>query len=159
MFSESLKDLRGLPCLLRGKGSACQHRRHSFGSWSEWSPGDGNDISTPVFLPGKSNGQRILVGYSPWGHKELDTTEATEHACQYMEDKRNRRQSQPHQNVGGRCNKQRNLHRRLVLDTSLHPPPESWVYNNRGFDGVQSHILSWWSQHLSFSRLHPWSTS
>ena len=33
--------------------------------------------STPVFLPGKSHGQRSLVGYSPWGHKELDTTEAT----------------------------------------------------------------------------------
>ena len=30
---------------------------------------------TPVFLPGKSHGQRNLVGYSPWGHKELDTTE------------------------------------------------------------------------------------
>ena len=26
-------------------------------------------------LPGKSHGQRSLVGYSPWGHKELDTTE------------------------------------------------------------------------------------
>ena len=27
---------------------------------------------TPVFLPGKSHGQRSQVGYSPWGHKELD---------------------------------------------------------------------------------------
>ena len=33
----------------------------------------------PVFLPGKLHGQRNLVGYSPWGHKELDTTEVTEH--------------------------------------------------------------------------------
>ena len=31
--------------------------------------------STPVFLPGKSHGRRILVGYSPWGRKELDMTE------------------------------------------------------------------------------------
>ena len=30
---------------------------------------------TPVFLPGKSHGQRSLLGYSPCGHKELDTTE------------------------------------------------------------------------------------
>ena len=30
---------------------------------------------TPVFLPGKSHGQRSLVGYTLWGHKELDTTE------------------------------------------------------------------------------------
>ena len=30
---------------------------------------------TPVFLPGESHGQRSLAGYSPWGHKESDTTE------------------------------------------------------------------------------------
>ena len=28
-----------------------------------------------VFLPGKPHGQRSLAGYSPWDHKELDTTE------------------------------------------------------------------------------------
>ena len=33
----------------------------------------------PVFLPGKSHGQRSLVGYGPWGCKESDTTEATQH--------------------------------------------------------------------------------
>ena len=33
-----------------------------------------------VFLPGKSQGQRSLVGYSPWNHKELVKTEVTEHA-------------------------------------------------------------------------------
>ena len=30
---------------------------------------------TPVLLPEKSHGWRSLVGYSPWGRKELDTTE------------------------------------------------------------------------------------
>ena len=34
----------------------------------EWQP-------TPVLLPGKSHGQRSLVGYSPWGCEESDTTE------------------------------------------------------------------------------------
>ena len=29
----------------------------------------------PVCLSGKSRGQRSLVGYSPWGRKELDKTE------------------------------------------------------------------------------------
>ena len=29
----------------------------------------GMAIPTAVFLPGKSHGQRNLVGYSPWGHK------------------------------------------------------------------------------------------
>ena len=40
----------------------------------EWQP-------TPVFLPGECHGQRSLAGYSPWGGKESDRTEATEHAC------------------------------------------------------------------------------
>ena len=30
---------------------------------------------TPVLLPGKSHGRRSLVGFSPWGREELDTTE------------------------------------------------------------------------------------
>ena len=34
----------------------------------QWQP-------TPVLLPGKSHGQRGLVGCSPWGREELDTTE------------------------------------------------------------------------------------
>ena len=32
---------------------------------------------SPVLSPGKSYGQRSLVGCSPWGHTESDTTEAT----------------------------------------------------------------------------------
>ena len=38
----------------------------------------------PVFLPGEYHGQRSLVGYSPWGCTELDTTEATQQQ-QYFE--------------------------------------------------------------------------
>ena len=30
---------------------------------------------TPEILPEKYHGQRSLAGYSPWGHKESDTTE------------------------------------------------------------------------------------
>ena len=32
---------------------------------------------TPVLLPGKSHGRRSLVGCSPWGRTEADTTETT----------------------------------------------------------------------------------
>ena len=35
----------------------------------------GGSAPTPVFMPGESHAQRSLVGYSPWGHKELDMTE------------------------------------------------------------------------------------
>ena len=38
----------------------------------EWQP-------TLVFLPGESHGQRSLVGYSPWGHKESDMTKPLTH--------------------------------------------------------------------------------
>ena len=34
----------------------------------EWQP-------TPVFLPGEFHGQGSVAGYSPWGRKQLDTTE------------------------------------------------------------------------------------
>ena len=33
------------------------------------------EMATPVLLPGKSHGQRSVVGYSPWACKELDMTE------------------------------------------------------------------------------------
>ena len=36
-------------------------------------------LPTPVFLPGKSHGQRTLADCSPWGHKEWDTTKHTAH--------------------------------------------------------------------------------
>ena len=39
------------------------------------SPGGGNGNPLQVFLPGKSQGQRSLVGCSPWGGKESDRTE------------------------------------------------------------------------------------
>ena len=62
-----------------GKEPICQcrrHKRHGFHPsvrripWrKKWQP-------TPVLLPGESQGLRSLAGYSPEGHKELDTTEA-----------------------------------------------------------------------------------
>ena len=35
--------------------------------------------TTLVFLPGESHGQKSLAGYSPWGCKGSNMTEATEH--------------------------------------------------------------------------------
>ena len=39
------------------------------------SPGEGNGNPFQYSCLGKSQGQRSLVGYSPWGHKESDMTE------------------------------------------------------------------------------------
>ena len=65
----------GLPQWLSGRESTCQCRRCRFAPWvrkicwrRKWQP-------TPVFLPGKSRGQRNLAGYSTWDCEELDMTE------------------------------------------------------------------------------------
>ena len=39
--------------------------------------------STPVFLPGKSHGQRSLVGCSPWGPKRVGQDWAMKHKCRH----------------------------------------------------------------------------
>ena len=51
---------------------------HTFYLWVGKIPWRRKWQPTPVSLPGKSHGQRNLEDYSPWGRKELDTTEATE---------------------------------------------------------------------------------
>ena len=52
--------------------------RHRFDHGSEDPQEEGMQRAS-VFLPEESHGQRSLVGNSPWGCKELDTTEVTEH--------------------------------------------------------------------------------
>ena len=58
-----------LPWWYSGKESACQcvfdPWVNSFSPWErKWQP-------TPVFLLGKSHGQKGLAGFSPWGHKRV----------------------------------------------------------------------------------------
>ena len=60
---------------LRWQRICLQCRKPGFNSWvgkipwrREWRP-------TPVFLHGEFHGQKSLAGYSPWGHKELYTTD------------------------------------------------------------------------------------
>ena len=70
--------MRELPKWYSGKESACQCRRYK----ETWVPSlDWEDPlrrklqSAPVLLPGESQEQRSLVGYSPWVCKESDMTE------------------------------------------------------------------------------------
>ena len=49
--------------------------RPRFNPWVRKIPWRRKWQPTPVLLPGKSHGWRILVGYRPWGRKESDTTE------------------------------------------------------------------------------------
>ena len=72
----------GFPDGSAGKESACNAKdTGDLGSIPglERSPGQGNGNPLQYFLPEKSHGQRSLVGYSPWGHKESDVTEVADH--------------------------------------------------------------------------------
>ena len=67
----------GFPDDSVGEESFCQCRRckrRGFDSWVRKIPWRRKWQPTPVFLPGEAHGQRSLVGYSPWGRKESDTT-------------------------------------------------------------------------------------
>ena len=55
-------------------------RRCGFNPWVGKIPWRRARQPTPVFLTGESHGQRSLMCYSPYGCKELDATEATEHS-------------------------------------------------------------------------------
>ena len=61
----------GLPRWLSGKESACQGRRHGLNPWVRKIPWRRKWQPIPVFLPGKSHGQRSLACYSPWDHKRV----------------------------------------------------------------------------------------
>ena len=70
------KQENGCLGLLRNDTLLCKNLLHSchLKQRRQWHP-------TPVLLLGKSQGQRSLVGYSPWSHKELDTTEQLHFTC------------------------------------------------------------------------------
>ena len=70
----------GFPGGSSGKEPTCQRQRHKrlgFSLSIGKIPWRRALQHTPVFLPGELYGQRSLVGYSPQGHKEWNTTEAT----------------------------------------------------------------------------------
>ena len=54
-------------------------RRARFNPWVTKIPWRRAWLPTPVFFSGKFHGQRILLGYSPWDHKESNTTEQLTH--------------------------------------------------------------------------------
>ena len=73
-----VKLIQGASRWLGGEESAYQCRRRKsrrFRPWVGKIPWRRKWQPTPGFLPGNFHGQRSLAGYSPWGRKELDSTE------------------------------------------------------------------------------------
>ena len=65
-----------LPGWFRQERICLRCRRLGFEPWVGKIPWRRKWLPTPVFLPGKSHGQRILMGYCSWGCKVSDMTEA-----------------------------------------------------------------------------------
>ena len=75
-----LPDSCTFPSAASGKEPTCQCRRLKrcgLDPWVRKIPWRRRWQPAPVFLPGKSCGQRSQAGYSPWGRKESDMTEHT----------------------------------------------------------------------------------
>ena len=76
-FSATVPTGATYPVWLRWQRICLQCRRPGFDPWVRKIPRRRKWQPTSVFLPGESHGRRSLVGYSPWGLKESDTTEVT----------------------------------------------------------------------------------
>ena len=76
--------LRWLPWWLSGEESTCQCRGPRFYPWVGKIPWRRKWQPTPVFLPGKSNRQRSLAGYSPWGVERVRHDLATKPPLQVI---------------------------------------------------------------------------
>ena len=74
-----LKEIMWVECFPNDCVLLCNAGDHlqcwSWGPWVGKIPWRRKWQPAPIFLPGKSQGQRSLVDYSLWGHKELGTTE------------------------------------------------------------------------------------
>ena len=116
---------RGFP----GKESAC-----SVGDLG-WIPGWGRSPrgghGNPLQYSCLENphGQRSLAGYSPWGHKESDTTEqpSTQHMPKLIE----------------KINRERNLttkkRREICWDSGVEWTRRDWVHSSRGGERTRTH--------------------
>ena len=74
-FSTHPNPAEGLPWWLRWQRVHLQCRRPGFDPWIRKIAWRRERLPTPVFWHAECHGQRNLMGYSPWGRKESDTTE------------------------------------------------------------------------------------
>ena len=78
MIKESCRRILGLPKWLSGKESTCNEGDMLSTPGSGRSPAEGNGNPLQYSCLGDLM-DRSLVGYSPWGHKELHTTQGLNH--------------------------------------------------------------------------------
>ena len=97
---------------------------------------------TPVFLPEKFHGQRNLVGYSPWGHKESDTTVLGRMHPQWFNNNALPfsliRSAYVRVEEGGKC-----WHRNRGTKDIAHLLPDSAQYLPVGTGNMRAMLLKW----------------
>ena len=86
---------------------------------------------TPVFLPAKSHGQRSLASYSPWGHKESDTTEDLAHTYTFF----------PYPHPGGRQQAEYQHSTEGIIKICLSP----WSNVKVLQEGINAFQITWTS--------------
>ena len=88
---------QGPPWWLSDKESACSagDARHWFNPWVGKIPGRRKWQPVPVLLPGKSHGQRSLVGCSPWGRQSQTRLSDNHHYHQKSNQHHQRWKAQP----------------------------------------------------------------
>ena len=119
-----------------GKSICLQCGRPGFDPWVGKILWRRKGQSTPVLLPGKFHGWRSLVGYSPWGHKELDTTERLQFQNFTI---RKTRKPEPRTDTPGEGAGEVSDGRRLLLLHFLHPPTSD-IYIQRYY--ICLHVCS-----------------
>ena len=89
---------------------------------------------TPVLLPGESHGGRSLVGYSPWGRKESDTTERLHFTSLYSYTQSHHHQLPHHSAI--------TLHLPSIPTTGRHPSAgAALLWGNRT---IETYCDSFW---------------
>ena len=119
------------------EGRCMRHKRHRFDPWVGKIPLNGKWQPAPVFSPGKFHGQQSLVGYSPRGRKELNTTERTHTSLKHPEPQMKRKEPQTGEGASsGPSRQQVEECGRLFLQLSSrdskqlsHCYHEQWLYN------------------------------
>ena len=141
-------EMRGFLGSWAVKEYSCQCRSCGFHLWVGKIPWRGKWQPTPVFMPGKSQKQRSLVGSSPWGRKESDNWPTNTHTWYLVQNR--------YLSVAAT-----GLILSLIMDVTLGPSPAAgilfrqlWLLVHTHHEPIDlSHSVKW----VSYQGYHsPW---
>ena len=131
-----------------GKKPTCQckrHKRHGFDPWVGKIPWRRKWQPTPVFLPGKSHGQRNLVCCSPWECKRVGHDLVTKHQLEVDKEVERKEKSGPSQSAccihpGPGIWFCLEVTAMLAFQGAVSPAPHLWDVWGLDFASVVTHV-------------------